>query len=106
MEAFKSAHLFNPGKVRPTAASVDALKAFPFFKDKLIEALKLKLPSYIAAAVGTPREVNPSEWWDHNKTALPKWNLGFSKVVLVWASSGGFFSILKRHFTTMHYKTM
>ena len=91
MEVFKSAHLFNPGKVTdlmPTAASVDALKAFPFFKDELIKALKVELPSYLAAADGTPREVNPLEWWDHNKTALPKWNLGFSKVILVQPSSG------------------
>ena len=50
---------------------VDALKAFPFFKDELIEVLKLELPSYLAAADGTPREVNSFEWWDHDKTALP-----------------------------------
>ena len=91
MEGFKSARLLNPGKVTdlmPTAASVDALKAFPFFKDELIESLKLELPSYLAAADGTPREVNPLEWWDHKKTTLPKWNLGFSKVILVQPSSG------------------
>ena len=81
MEAFKSARLFNPGKVtdlKPTAASLDTLKAFPFFKDELIEALKQELPSYLAAAHGTPREVNSLEWWEHNKAALPKWNLGLS----------------------------
>ena len=69
MEACKSARLFNPGKVtdlKPTAASLDTLKAFPFFKDELIEALKQELPSYLAAADGTPREVNPLEWWEHN----------------------------------------
>ena len=66
MDAFKSARLFNPGKVtdlKPTASSVDELKAFPFFQDELINDLKLELPSYLAAADGTPREVNSLEWW-------------------------------------------
>ena len=70
-DAFKSASLFNPGKVtdlKPTAASVDTLKALPFFKDELINDLKLELPSYLAAADGTPREVNPLEWWEHKGT--------------------------------------
>ena len=104
MDAFKSARLFNPGKItdlKPTATSVDALKAFPFFQDELINDLKLELPTYLAAADGTPREVNPLEWWEHNKVALPKWSCGFSKVVLVQPSSASVervFSILKRHF--------
>ena len=84
MDAFKSAHLFNPGKVtdlKPNAASVDILKALPFFRDELINDLKLELPSYLAAADGTPREVNSLEWWEHNKGILPKWSQGFSKVI-------------------------
>ena len=71
MDAFKSARLFNLGKVtdlKPTAASVDT---FPFFRDELINNLKLELPSYIAAGDGTPREANPLEWWEHNKGTLP-----------------------------------
>ena len=105
LDAFKSAHLFNSGKVtdlKPTATLVDALKAFPFFRDELINNLKLELPTYLAAADGTPREVYPLEWWEHNKVALPKWSCGFSKVVLVQPSSASveclIFSILKRHF--------
>ena len=89
MEAFKNARLFNPGKVtdlRSTAASMDALKAFAFFKDELIEVLKLELLSYLAAVDGTPREVNPLEWQDNNKAVLPKWNHGIRKVILVQLS--------------------
>ena len=59
MDAFKSARLFNPGKVtdsKPTAAPVDTLKAFPFFRDELINDLKLELPYYLAAADGTSRK--------------------------------------------------
>ena len=112
MEALKSARLFNPGKVtdlKATAASLDTLKTFPFFKDELIEALKQELPSYLAAADGTPREVNPLEWWEHNKAALPKWNLGFSKVILVQPSSAAVeqvFSVLKRHFTQYQHSSL
>ena len=64
MNAFKSARLFNPGKVidlNPNAASVDTLKALPFFRDELINDLKLDLPSYLAAVDGTPREVKSLE---------------------------------------------
>lgn len=86
MDAFKSARLFNPGKVtelKPTAATVDSLKAFPLFKDSLVlSALKSELPAYIAAADGVPRELDPSEWWNHNKELLPHWNQGFNKVIL------------------------
>jgi len=90
MRAFESARLFNPGKVtdlKPTAASVDGLKAFPFFKGDVLNALKLELPSYLAAADGTPREVNALEWWNHNKSTLPQWSQAFNKVILVQPSS-------------------
>jgi len=105
MRAFESARLFNPGKVtdsKPTAASVDGLKAFPFFKGDVLNALKLELPSYLAAADGTPREVNALEWWNHNKSTLPQWSQAFNKVILVQPSSASaerVFSILKRQFT-------
>ena len=88
--------------MKPTAASVDTLKALPFFRDELINDLKLELPSYLAAADGTPRQVNSLEWWEHNKGTLPKWSQGFSKVILIQLSSVSVervFSILKRHFT-------
>ena len=102
MEAFKGSRLFNSGKVtdlRPTAASVHALKALSFFKDELIEALTLELPSHPSSSGWHSKG---REWWDHNKAALPKWNLGFSRVILVQPSSASaerVFSILKRHYT-------
>ena len=73
--------------MKPIAASLDTLKALPFFRDELINDLKLELPSYLAAADGTPREVNPLEWWEHNKGTLPKWSQGFSKIILIQPSS-------------------
>ena len=81
MDAFKSARLFDPGKVidlRPTAATIDSLKSFPFIGDDLINNLKTELPTYLTAADGTPRQVNCLEWWDHNKESLPYWTQGFS----------------------------
>ena len=90
MDVFKSARLFNLGKVsdlKRTAASVNTLKALPFFRDELINDLKLDLPSYLAAADGTPREVNSLEWWEHNKGTLPNWSQGFSKDILIQPSS-------------------
>ena len=74
IDAFKSARLFNPRKVTdltPPAASVDTLKAFPFFTDELINDFKLELPYYLAEADGTPRKVNSLEWWEHKKGTLP-----------------------------------
>ena len=112
MDAFKSARLFNPGKVtdlKPTAASVEALKAFPFFGDEFISDLKLELASYLAAADGTPRDVNPLEWWEHNKGTLPKWSQGFSKIALIQPSSASVervFSVLKKHFTQYQHSAL
>ena len=65
MDAFKSARLFNPGKVtdlKLPAETLDTLEAFPFFQDDLND-LKHELPAYLAAADGTPRETNSLEWW-------------------------------------------
>ena len=90
VDTFKSVCLFNPGKItdlKPNAISVDTLKAFPFFTDEHINNFKLESPSYLAAADGTPREVTPLEWWEHNKGSLPKWSEGFNKVILIQPSS-------------------
>ena len=67
----KSARLFNPGKVADlkfSATTVDSLRSFPFFKDnsQVIENLKKELPKYLASADGTPRNVDPLVWWEHN----------------------------------------
>ena len=54
MEAFKAAWLFNPGKVtdfKPTAVTVDSLKAFSFFGIGG-SRLKSELPTQLAAADG------------------------------------------------------
>lgn len=44
MNAFESARLFNPGKVtdlKPTATTIDSLRAFPFLRDDLFYEMKL-----------------------------------------------------------------
>ena len=52
--AFKAARLFCPVSVqwlRPTDASVESLRAFPFLdSDEIINGPKAKLPDYLAAA--------------------------------------------------------
>ena len=52
--AFKAASLFCPVSVqclRPTDASVESLRAFPFLdSDDIINSLKAELPDYLAAA--------------------------------------------------------
>ena len=51
---FKAARLFCPVSVqwlRPTDASVESLRAFPFLdSDEIINGLKAELPDYLAAA--------------------------------------------------------
>ena len=66
---FKAARLFCPVSVqwlRPTDASVESLRAFPFLdSDEIINGLKAELPDYLAAAedVNVLNEEQKVEWW-------------------------------------------
>ena len=67
--AFKAARLFLPGKVneiKPNAAVIDTLKAFPFLDNSLIlDGLKDELPSYLSKAkdVQVLQNTDVLPWW-------------------------------------------
>ena len=69
----ETARLFNPGEVtdlKPTAVTVDSLKAFLFF-GSLLSTLKSERSSRW--------HIDPLIWW--YQESLPSWSKGFSKIV-------------------------
>lgn len=63
--AFKAARLFLPQKVvelKPDAAAVDSLQAFPFLKASILVNLKSELPSYLAKAADIDAQTDPLVW--------------------------------------------
>ena len=58
-----TARFFSPHKVvelKPTAAEIDSLKAFPFLNNEIVlRNLKSELPSYLAKADGTSAATDP-----------------------------------------------
>ena len=77
--AFKAARLFCPVSIqwlRPTDASVESLREFPFFdSDEIINGLKAELPDYLATAedVNVLNEEQKVEWWHRQEGRLPCW---------------------------------
>ena len=77
--AFKAARLFCPVSVqwlRPTDASVESLRAFPFLdSDEIINSLNAELPDYLAAAedVNVLNEEQKVEWWHRQEERLTRW---------------------------------
>ena len=101
--AFKAGRLFLPGKVseiKPDAAVIDTLKAFPFLDNSLIlDSLKEELPSYLSKAedVQVLQNTDILPWWKKHAEELPKWYAA-CKVALVQPSSAAaerVFSLLK-----------
>ena len=80
--AFKAARVMCPvtvGWLRPTRASVEALRIFPFLdNDAAIDGLVRELPQYITAT---------QEWWKVHEERLPNWSSAVKKVLLVQTSS-------------------
>ena len=105
--AFKAARLFCPVSVqwlRPTDASVESLRAFPFLdSDEIINGPKAKLPDYLAAAedVNVLNEEQKVQWWHRQEERLPRWATAVKQVLLIKPSSAvaeRVFSILKASF--------
>ena len=59
LDAFKAARLFSPSKfheLKPSAADIDCLKAFPFLNSQpTIDGLKSEIPTYMAASEDVPK---------------------------------------------------
>ena len=91
--AFKAARLFCPVSVqwlRPTDASVEALRAFPFLdSDEIINGLKAELPDYLTAAedVNVLNEEQKIEWWHRQEERLPRWATAVKQDLLIQPSS-------------------
>ena len=104
--AFKAARLFSPSKfheLKPSAADIDCLKAFPFLNSQpTIDGLKSEIPTYMAVSEDVLRlltDINPVAWWKSHAMELPKWANAFRLVLLVQPSSAAaerVFSILQR----------
>ena len=103
--AFKAARLFYPQKVhtmKPRAADLDMLKAFPFLNTEIIDKLKEELPVYLSRCVDTNEHICPLEWWKINGKDMPHWSTALAKVLLVQPSSAAserIFSLLKASFS-------
>ena len=104
--AFKAVRLFLPQKVvelKPDAAAVDSLQAFPFLNTASILAnLKSELPSYLVKAADIDAEIDPLVWWKAHSADLPHWSTDASaNILLVQPSSAAaerVFSLLKASF--------
>ena len=115
LDAFKAAHLFSPSKLhelKPSAADIDCLQAFPFLNSQLtIDGLKSEIPTYMAASEDVsrlPTDINPVAWWKSHAMELPKWANAFRLVLLVQPSSAAaerVFSILQ-HFTAQQQSSL
>ena len=108
VSAFKAARLMCPVSVqwlRPTQATVESLRIFPFLdNDVIINGLNTELPVYLAAAqdVVISKEEKKVEWWHRHEEQLPHWASAVKQVLLVQPSSAAaerVFSILSASFT-------
>ena len=107
ISAFKEARVMCPATVqwlRPTHATVEALRIFPFLNsDAIINSLTRELPNYVAAAqdVIIPSEEKKVKWWHHHAEQLPNWSSSVKQVLLVQPSPAvaeRVFSILSASF--------
>ena len=80
LDAFKAVRLFSPSKfheLKPSAADIDCLKAFPFLNSQpTIDGMKSEIPTYMAASEDVPilpTDINPVAWWKSHAMELPKW---------------------------------
>ena len=103
LDAFKAARLvllFKFHELKPSAAVIDCLKAFPFLSSQeIIDAHKLEVPMYMAASEDVSTEIDLIAWGTRHAIELPKWANAFKKVLLVQPSSAAaerVFSILQR----------
>ena len=112
LDAFEAARLFSPFKfheLKPSAADIGCLKAFPFLNSQpTIDGLKSEMPTYMAASEDVPTDINPVAWWKNHAMELPKWANAFKLVQLVQPSSAAaerVFSILQ-HFTAQQQSSL
>ena len=94
LNAFKAARLFSPSKfheLKPSAADIDCLKAFPYLNSQpTIDGLKSEISTYMAASEDVPRlltDINPVAWWKSHAMEPPKLANDFRLVLLVQPSS-------------------
>lgn len=109
VRAFKAARFCCPVQVqalRPTSASLEELRNFPFVNnDATIANLAQELPLYIAAAdgVNVACEEDKVTWWAAHRDTLPHWCALVKKLLLIQPSSAAaerVFSLLSNAFTS------
>ena len=79
LDAFKATCLFSPSKfheLKPSAADIDCLKAFPFLNSQpTTSGLRSEIPTYMATSEDVPRlmtDINLVAWWKSHAMELPK----------------------------------
>lgn len=90
LAAFKAARFFCPhklGLLKPTAADIDLLSAFPFLSPQELSSLKSELPTYLVKADGIDPTVDHLQWWKQYSILLPGWASAAKKVPLTQPSS-------------------
>ena len=104
--AFKAARIMCPVAVqwmRPTAATVSALRILPFLNsDRIIDGLIAELPDYVVDAQVVTTEEEKVKWWCQHVERLPCWSAAVKQVLLVQPSSAAAeraFSLLSAAFS-------
>ncbi len=97
--------------LRPTSASLEELKNFPFVNNATIANLAHELPLYIAAAdgVNVACEEDKVTWWAAHRDTLPHWYALVKKLLLIQPSSAAaerVFSLLSNAFTSQQHSAL
>ena len=107
VRAFKAVRLCCPVQVqalRPTAATLEELRYFPFANNHTtIANLAWELPQYLAAAEGVTvtSEDDKVSWWAAHRQTLPFWSATVTRLLLIQPSSAAaerVFSLLSSAF--------
>ena len=97
-------------ELKPDAAAVDSLQAFPFLNTASILAnVKSELPSYLVKAADIDAEIDPLVWWKVHSADLPNWSTAAADILLVQPSSAAaehVFSLLKASFRPQQDATL
>ena len=94
VRAFKAARLCRPVQevqaLRPTAATLEELRHFPFANnDTTIANLARELPQYLAVKEGVivTSEDDKVSWWAAHRQTLPFWSAMVTRLLLIQPSS-------------------
>jgi len=75
-------------EVQPDSSTIDLLAVFPFMKPQAtLDALKSKLPQYIACSEDMTPDCDLLPWWKVKQSDLPTCAASFKEVLCIQPSS-------------------